>query len=199
MNDESSLTKSNDTHLTSKVIEESISYEINSPQNKISKNQIIDAISLNLEDIIKDNYCYEKYIIKDKFYLPIIPEISINDYINRIVKNTNMNISTLINAIIYIDNYCERNKYILCWHNIHLILLTSCLLSFKFNEDNPLNMEFYAKIGGIPLQTLNHLEYLFYLNLHFSLYIKEDLYSFYYNYFSNYLIPSKIKCEKNTG
>ena len=42
-------------------------------------------------------------------------------------------------------------------------------------------MEFYAKIGGIPLQTLNHLEYLFYLNLHFSLYIKEDLYSFYYN------------------
>ena len=86
MNDESSLTKSNDTHLTSKVIEESISYEINSPQNKISKNQIIDAISLNLEDIIKDNYCYEKYIIKDKFYLPIIPEISINDYINRIVN-----------------------------------------------------------------------------------------------------------------
>ena len=199
MNDESSLTKSNDTHLTSKVIEESISYEINSPQNKASKNQIIDAISLNLEDIIKDNYCYEKYIIRDKFYLPIIPEISINDYINRIVKNTNMNISTLINAIIYIDNYCERNKYILCWHNIHLILLASCLLSFKFNEDNPLNMEFYAKIGGIPLQTLNHLEYLFYLNLHFSLYIKEDLYSFYYNYFSNYLFPSKIKCEKNTG
>ena len=199
MNDESSLTKSNDTHLTSKVIEESISYEINSPQNKASKNQIIDAISLNLEDIIKDNYCYEKYIIKDKFYLPIIPEISINDYINRIVKNTNMNISTLINSIIYIDNYCERNKYILCWHNIHLILLTSCLLSFKFNEDNPLNMEFYAKIGGIPLQTLNHLEYLFYLNLHFSLYIKEDLYSFYYNYFSNYLIPSKLNCEKNTG
>ncbi len=193
MNDESSLTKSNDTHLTSKVIEESISYEINSSQNKISKNQIIDAISLNLEDIIKDNYCFEKYIIKDKFYLPIIPEISLNDYINRIVKNTNMNISTLINAIIYIDIFCEKNKYILCMNNIYLILCSSCLLSIKFNEDVSVNLKTYSKIAGVSLDKIKSLESSLYFNLHFGLFVKEDLYQSYFNYFSNFEFPNSKK------
>ena len=107
------------------------------------------------------------------------------------MKHTKMNISTLINAIIYIDNFCERKQYILCLNNIYLLILSACLLSIKFNEDNNINSKFYAKIGGIPVENLNDLEYYLYLNLHFSLYIKEDLYNYYYEYFMNYLVPTK--------
>ena len=190
--DESSLTKSNDTNLTSKIIEETVS--CGSKVNKIvSKNHIINAICLNYEEIIKENNNTNKdFIIKDKFYLTSIPDISLNDYIKRIMKHTKINISTLINAIIYIDNFCERKSYILCLNNIYLIVLSACFLSLKFNEDNLITSKFYAKIGGIPVDNLNDLEYYLYLNLHFSLYVKEDLYNYYYDYFANYILPTEI-------
>ena len=79
----------------------------------VNKCNIINSICLNLEDIIQENKIYINYIVKDIFYLTSIPEISLSDYINRIMKYTNINISTLINAIIYIDIFCERKKYIL--------------------------------------------------------------------------------------
>ena len=197
MDDESSLTKSNDTHLTSKFIEDSLSYDDQDTKKAISKNHIINAICLNLEDIIQENKIYINYIVKDIFYLTSIPEISLSDYINRIMKYTNINISTLINAIIYIDIFCERKKYILCLNNIYLILLSACLLSIKFNEDVYISSKLFAKIGGIPLENLNELESYLYLNLHFSLFVKDDLYKSYYDYFTNYLIPTKVKSEKN--
>ena len=190
--EESSLTKSNDTNLTSKIIEDSLNYGSKQVKKTVSKNHIINAICLNYEDIIKENKnIYKGHLIKDKFYLTNIPNISLDDYIKRIMKHTKMNISTLINAIIYIDNFCERKQYILCLNNIYLLILSACLLSIKFNEDNNINSKFYAKIGGIPVENLNDLEYYLYLNLHFSLYIKEDLYNYYYEYFMNYLVPTK--------
>lgn len=193
--DESSLTKSNDTHLTSKVIEDMNDGNKQSKKPNLNNNIII-AISLNLEDIINENIIYEDEIIQDIFYLSIIPNISLCEYIKRIFINTNMCISTLINAIIYIDIFCERKRYILCFKNIYLIVLTSCLLSLKFNEDKYIDSKFYAKIGGINQKKLNDLEYSFYLNLHFSLFVNDDLYNNYFNYFSNYLIPSKEKDAK---
>ena len=190
--DESSLTKSNDTNLTSKIIEETVSYG-SKVKKIVPKNHIINAICLNYEEIIKENNITNKdFIIKDKFYLTSIPNISLNDYIKRIMKHTKINISTLINAIIYIDNFCERKSYILCLNNIYLIVLSACFLSIKFNEDNLITSKFYAKIGGIPVDNLNDLEYYLYLNLHFSLYVKEDLYNYYYDYFANYILPTEI-------
>ena len=73
--DESSLTKSNDTNLTSKIIEETVC--CGSTINKIvSKNHIINAICLNYEEIIRENNNTNKdFIIKDTFYLTNIPDI----------------------------------------------------------------------------------------------------------------------------
>ena len=188
--EESSLTKSNDTKFTSKIIEDSLNCGSIPVKKPVSKNHIIDAICLNYEEIIKENDAiYKNDIIKDEFYLSNIPKISLNDYIKRIMNHTKTNISTLINTIIYIDNFCERNNYILRLNNIYLIILSAYLLSIKFNEDKPINSKFYAKIGGIRVDVLNDLEYYLYLNLHFSLFVKEDLYNYYYEYFTNYLIP----------
>ena len=99
--DETLLSNENDTNVT-KEIEACLASDNEESKEAYIKIQMINAISQNLKDIINDNSCYESFISKDKFYLTCLPDISLNDYIKRLVKYTNMNISTLINAIIYI-------------------------------------------------------------------------------------------------
>ena len=186
------LSNENDTNVT-KEIEACLASDNEESKEAYIKIQMINAISQNLKDIINDNSCYESFISKDKFYLTCLPDISLNDYIKRLVKYTNMNISTLINAIIYIDTFCEKNNYYLCMNNIYLILLSACLISIKFNEDLIVNLKTYAQIAGVAPDILINLESSFYFNLHFSLFVKEDLYQSYYGYFSNFGLPTSKK------
>ena len=149
--DQSSLTTDTDTNVT-KETEVSLSYEEPKLSKKVDlKKHIIEAISLNLIDIIKENFQNGNIIKKDKFYLSRLPSITLNDYINKLVDHTDMNISTLINAIIYIDTFCEKFNYSLCMNNIYLILFSSCLISIKFNEDVSINLKNYAHITGVSL------------------------------------------------
>lgn len=190
---ESLLTNDNEAN-TTKETEASLSYEEYKPsKGKDSKCHFITAISLNLAEIIKDNSRFKNYISKDLFYLPNLPPISLIDYIMRFVKYTNMNISTLINAIIYIDTFCEKNNYILNMNNIYLVLVAACLISLKFNEDIPINLKTYAQISGISVEILKNLEYTLCVNLEFNFFVKDELYQSYYDYFSNYEIPYSKK------
>ena len=193
--------------IVSKETEASLNDSNEQTKDIDSKSHIINAICQNLKDIIKDNSSYADYAPKDQFYLTNVPDISLNgqlhmafivdislnDYIKRLVKYNNMNISTLINAIIYIDIFCEKNKYILCMNNIYLILCSSCLLSIKFNEDVSVNLKTYSKIAGVSLDKIKSLESSLYFNLHFGLFVKEDLYQSYFNYFSNFEFPNSKK------
>ena len=151
-------------------------------------NQIITSISSNLEDLIIDNLndIYKLYVKSDIFFLNHIPQISIEDYIKRILKYTQMNISSLILAIIYIDKMCEKNSYILCFNNIHRLILSSCLLSIKFNEDITFHNDLYARISGESVENVNKLEYELYVLLNFSLFVDYNYYEKYFEYFIQY-------------
>ena len=151
-------------------------------------NQIITSISSNLEDLIIENLndIYQLYVKSDIFFLNHIPQISIEDYIKRILKYTQMNISSLILAIIYIDKMCEKNSYILCFNNIHRLILSSCLLSIKFNEDITFHNDLYARISGESVENVNKLEYELYVLLNFSLFVDYNYYEKYFEYFSQY-------------
>ena len=151
-------------------------------------NQIITSISSNLEDLIIENLndIYQLYVKSDIFFLNHIPQISIEDYIKRILKYTQMNISSLILAIIYIDKMCEKNSYILCFNNIHRLILSSCLLSIKFNEDITFHNDLYARISGESVENVNKLEYELYVLLNFSLFVDYNYYEKYFEYFIQY-------------
>ena len=193
--DETLLSTENESNVTKET--EASLIDVNEQTKGLDiKTHIINAISQNLQDIIRDNSSFASYAPKDKFYIPKVPDISLNDYIKRLVKYNNMDISTLINAIIYIDIFCEKNNYILCMNNIYLILLSSCLLSIKFNEDVSVNLKTYSKIAGVSLDKIKSLESSLYFNLHFSLFVKEDLYQSYFNYFSNYEFPNSKKVKE---
>ena len=193
---ESLLSSTTDTSIVSRETEINSSYESQTSKETDLKNHIINSIVLSLKDIIKDNKSNEKYVQKDIFYLSFIPPISLEDYIKRLMKYSKMDISTLIIAIIYIDNFCDKNQYIFTQNNIFRTLLSVCLLSLKFNEDITVNYKTYSEIAAVSVEDLKNLEFYMYLKLHFSLKVKYELYKSYYDYFSNYSIPKKEKNAK---
>ena len=168
---------------------------INTSQNIDNINQIspfmqkhiIKSIAQNLRDIIKENIRNNqmKNIRHDLFYIKGQFSISIEDYIKLIFNGTKMSLSTLIISIIYIDKFIELNSYIISLKNIHRILVASCLLSIKFNEDT-IGTKYYSKIVGLNDYDLNNLELYFYIKLQFSLYVDYDCYQKYFDYFSNF-------------
>ena len=128
-----------------------------------------------------------KYITKDNlFYLDQRPNISFGDYIIHLMKYTHISISTLILAVIYIDKFCEKFKYVLTLNNIYRIILISIFIGIKYNEDLLVNANIYAQIAGICTDDLLNLEYNMCVALEFGFYVKEDLFQQYFIYFSKY-------------
>ena len=188
-----------DNSLCSKeTVNTSTSFEKDNPIPQDKKKYITKSISKNLKEIIKENIQNNqmKFVQKDIFYFNSIPEISIDDYINRIYKYTKMNISSLIMSIIYIDRFCENNSYVLCMNNIHKLLLTACLLSIKFNEDININMKYFAEVAGLPVYDLNNLEFYFCLRLKFSFFVDYDIYQKYFEYFHKCVNMNNKEKEK---
>ena len=192
MDESSSSLNNTDNSLASKETEAnssiSSSFENQNISSEASKNQIISAITANLKEIIEENIKNggQKYITHDIFYLEKIPKISLENYIKRLVKYTNMNISTLILSVIYIDKFCEKCKYYLCFNNIYRLLLITTLMSIKFNEDITVDTKTYSEIAGVSINDLNILEYQICNALDFSFYIEADFYQQYFIYFSKF-------------
>ena len=191
--DELNLSHNTDNSLFSRETEAN-SINTSSSEGKfhfsvVNESQIIKAIVANLNDIIEENRkrINMKYISKDNiFYLEQLPNISFGDYILHLMKNTHINISTLILAVIYIDKFCEKFKYVLTLHNIHRIILISIFISMKYNEDMFVNANIYSQIAGVSTEDLLNLEYNMCLALEFGFYVKEELYQQYFVYFSKY-------------
>ena len=191
--DELNLSHNTDNSLFSRETEAN-SINTSSSEGKfhfsvVNESQIIKAIVANLNDIIEENRkrINMKYISKDNiFYLEQLPNISFGDYILHLMKNTHINISTLILAVIYIDKFCEKFKYVLTLHNIHRIILISIFISMKYNEDCFVNANIYAQIAGVCTEDLLNLELNMCVALEFGFYVKEELYQQYFVYFSKY-------------
>lgn len=81
------------------------------------------------------------------FCLESVPSISITDYLSRIVSFTNLETSTLISSLIYIDRLCSNANIKLSRYNIYSIISIAVYLSIKFNEDSPCKEEYYVKVS----------------------------------------------------
>ena len=165
------------------------SFENQIPISSNLKNHIINAIVSNLKDIIKENQKNNKnkLIFKDNiFYLEDLPPISLEKFIQHLVKFTQMDISTLILAVIYMDEFCEKFKYILTLNNIYRLILISVFIGLKYNEDTYVNEKSYASIAGVSVEDLKYLEFQMCVALDFSFFVKSELYQQYFMYFCKF-------------
>lgn len=133
---------------------------------------VIETIITRSSSNNKNNTC------NSAFYTENIPQISIHDYLLRIIKYTHIEQSTLICALIYIDRL-SSSGIIINEHTVHKVLFTSILLSMKFNEDCIYNISFFAEIAGVPVKELLLMESEFVNKINFNCYVNEVMFNTY--------------------
>ncbi len=153
---------------------------------------LIKSISKTLTMILEENKYLKNYkeIIQKQskmvFSYKIVPGISINDYLERIQKYSNVEKNTLIISLILIDRFCEISKTILTYYNIHRILFAAIIIAIKYNEDCFYDNNYYADIAGIKLEELNKIEMTFVLMCDFQFYISDEIFEKYNLYLTSF-------------
>ena len=133
-------------------------------------NELIDSNSKNENENENKN---------DIFETKGIPDISLYEYLIRIISYSNCEENTLILSLIYIDKISkikQLNKF-----NIYKILFTSILISLKFYEDEIFTNSYYSQIAGVSEKELIIMEYDFFILLNFNLFIKEEIFNTFKN------------------
>ena len=150
--------------------------------------QLINVISSILEMMIEENKKLNNYrlILHSQAELIFtgksLPDFSLFDYIKRIATYTEIEESTLIISLIYIDKFCELTNLILTPYNIHRLICSSILCAIKFNEDKNFKIKYYAEIFGICSKELRKLELKFTEMSGFKFYVNQKLFIRYKNY-----------------
>ena len=168
MNDQTSRSSTNDS--------ESIDYV---------KKEMLKSIAGLLQEII-DEQGEKREPKKTIFTAKSIPGITIENYLDRIIKYTKLETSTLILTLINIDKICEINSLQITRFNVHRLLLSSVLISIKFNEDDFYSNSYYARVGGVSLQEINNLEDEFLRMIKFCLWTEINLFNKYKVYLGKY-------------
>jgi len=117
--------------------------------------------------MLSDEY-YNSVIIlnnnikNDEFLTKHIPDLSIKNFINRIIKYTLNNSSAETEFKPWIlqcsYNILSHVSHIINDNNIYNIIITSILISSKYILDQHYSNLYYSKIGGIELYLLNKFE-----------------------------------------
>ena len=166
--------------------------EENDDPTKLPNYVLIKSISQTLVTILENNKRKSKYkeIVKKQskmaFSANLIPSISIEEYLLRIQTYANVEKSTLIISLIFIDKLCHTADVTLTHYNIHRILFTAVLLSIKYNEDSFFDNKYYSEIAGVKIKELKLLEYTFISMVDFKLFVSNEIYEKYMNFLDNF-------------
>ena len=173
------MIKSEDTDISS--INEKNNFE--NKKNSIKNNnfKFISLLSDILTHICKENKTNEdeKLNLIKPFIFKKMPHITIYDYIERLYKYSKVSDEIFILTLIYIDRICFLYKIKLNYFNIHKLFLASFIVAIKYHEDSYYSMKFYAKLCGVPLKEMLHLEYEFLKLIRFNLFVSEALFNKY--------------------
>ena len=152
-----------------------------------SKYKIINSYISLLNNLIESNIINEIEENDDDIFKQIkIPEISILNYLLRIIEYSNVEENTLITSLIYIYKISKKIK--ITYFNIHKILFTSILISLKLNEDEIYPFYYYSQIAGINQEELMQLELNFYSLIDFNLFVNEETFNYYQKIILNNMI-----------
>eukprot|EP01018_Ginkgo_biloba_P014119 Gb_03254 [translate_table: standard] len=107
-----------------------------------------------------------------------VPDISIEQFLERIFKYVHCSPSVFVVAYAYIDRLIQLGFRITSL-NVHRLLITSVMLASKFLDDLNYNNAYYAKVGGITTKDINSLEIEFLFMLDFRLQVTVSVFESY--------------------
>ena len=175
----------------------STSSNYESPKNDVSTKSNNSLLPSNPEVIFAEtlqyillknknsNNYYEKIALhKDgHFTYKIIPPISLLDYLKRIIKFLNIEFSTLIISMIYIDRICKEKVY-LNEFNIHRIMLIAIYVAYIYNEDCIHDNNYLSLVSGLKKEEMVLLENEFLDLIEFKLFVSNETFDEYKKYFN---------------
>lgn len=116
-----------------------------------------------------------------RFHSRAAPTISVLEYLQRIVRFTNVEKSCLLLILLYIDRICaHRPTFMLSSLTCHRFIITSIAASSKGLCDTFCPNKFYARVGGISVSELNMLEREFLAMIEWRLMCTRDVLHQYY-------------------
>jgi hypothetical protein len=155
----------------------------------INTEDIINFISTKFYGIISNNKSMKKKQSRgpnEPLYSKTIPVLSINKYLIRIIKYTEIENNTLIVAYLYIIKLIKKENFILGINNVYLLLLGSVVLAKKVLEDILFDNSYYCQIGSMSNSNLNMIEYSLFTRIDFDVSLKmEDVNKVYDEIFDN--------------
>ena len=170
--------------ITSKSIEEII-----------DKDDMINFISSKFNSIMQNNKLMKKKQSRgenEPLYSKKIPVLSLNKYLIRIIKYTEIENNTLIVAYLYIIKLIEKENFVLGINNVYRLLLGAAVLAKKMIEDITLNNAYYCNIGGLSVKDLNMIEYSLFTRIDFDVNIKKEDVDKVYGQIINFLPPARL-------
>ncbi|KAG2345710.1 cyclin-domain-containing protein [Suillus weaverae] len=94
-----------------------------------------------------------------RFHSRAVPNISVLDYLRRIIKWTKVEKSCLLLTLHYVDQICARMPlFTLSSLTCHRFIIASITVCSKGLCDSFCTNALYARVGGIPVPELNVLE-----------------------------------------
>ena len=106
------------------------------------------------------------------------PDISIEDYLHRLLFYTKHSNEVLVGALVYLQRLSNTQPFIeFIPETIHRLILSSFVASAKMHEDYALSSAHYAAIGGVSLSEMKRLELCMLHRLDFCLFVSVESYN----------------------
>ena len=110
------------------------------------------------------------------------PTPKIGCYSRRLIEHLNCSVESCVIALVHINRLKSFPNFPIDSLNIHRLLLTSLVCSSKYFEDVPIgNNACWARIGGISLKEMNHLERSFLKRIDYRMFVDEEEYFYIYD------------------
>lgn len=161
-----------------------MNYSVYSPKDSKSintsamKNCLIHIIPLIFKKIADRNKT-KKRSIPSAFDLVYKLNIEFEEYVDRLINCTNVEVGTIIYSLSLIDKLGHSKKHYLTYENMHKTFIASLLISIKLHEDKTFEEDHYVFSSGMSAKELARLEHQFLTLLDYKLSIKDEDYHLY--------------------
>lgn len=139
----------------------------------IRKPRILSILSLMVKKHIQENETViESTQVEDiatEFHGKKVPDIGIQQYIERMFTYSSCSPSCFVIAHIYLDRFFLRQNMYFTSFTAHRLLITAVMVAAKFMDDVVFNNAYYARVGGVSTTELNKLEMAFLYGIDFRL------------------------------
>jgi len=107
------------------------------------------------------------------------PDISVKDYMDRIIKYCPCSSEAFICAFLFIDRFLYTKALRITSSNVHRILLTCMMIASKVLDDCRWNNKYYSHVAGVPAKELLSLECRFLSMIGYAVNVSTQLFETY--------------------